>query len=277
MSKIKVSVIIPSYNPQSYLWECLDSLKYQIFPCDEFEVILVLNGIKDPYYAEIENYIRESVKGEINIKLFYSEMGNVSNARNIGLDNASGEYIVFIDDDDYVSETYLSALYSKASEEVIPLTILKGFCDDNTLTGDELVKYNSTKEQLYLEHSQKGKASYKTAIKYFSSPVMKMIHKDIIGERRFNLKFKNGEDALFMFSISDRMKYVNFATNDAIYYRRHRNGSLVNSGRSRAKKIGNAMRLSFAYSSIFFSAPFRYSFSFYVNRVLAVFKGALIG
>ena len=104
-----------------------------------------------------------------------------------------------------------------------------------------------------------------------------MIHKDIIGGRRFNLKFKNGEDALFMFSISDKMRYVDFATNDAIYYRRHRNGSLVNSGRSRAKKMGNAMRLSLAYSSIFFSALFRYSFSFYVNRVMAVFKGALIG
>ncbi len=277
MSKVKVSVIIPSYKPQAYLWECLDSLKNQTFPHDEFEVILVLNGVKEPYYTGIENYIRESIQGEIDVKLFYSEMGNVSNARNIGLDIASGEYIVFIDDDDYVSETYLSALYSKASAEVIPLTILKGFCDDNTLTEEELEWYNNSKKQLYIEHSKKGKAPYKSAIKYFSSPVMKMIHKDIIGGRRFNLKFKNGEDALFMFSISDKMRYVDFATNDAVYYRRHRMGSLVNSGRGRSKKIGNALRLTLAYSGLYFSAPFRYNLLLYVNRVLAVFKGSLIG
>ena len=277
MNEYKISVIIPTYKPQAYIWECLDSMKNQTFPHDEFEVILVLNGAREPFYMKIEKYIKDTLQGAVNIKLFYSELGNVSNARNIGLDNASGEYIVFIDDDDYVSESYLSALFLKASKEIIPITLLKGFCDDNTLTEEEVRQYNSIKEQRYQEHYLKGKAPYKTAIKYFSSPVMKMIHKDIIGGRRFNLKFKNGEDALFMFSISDIMRYVDFATNDAIYYRRHRNGSLVNSGRSRAKKMGNAMRLSLAYSSIFFSAPFRYSFSFYVNRVMAVFKGALIG
>lgn len=277
MSKIKVSVIIPSYKPQAYLLECLDSLINQKFPHDEFEVILVLNGVKEPYYTDIENYIRESVKGEIDIKLFYSEMGNVSNARNIGLDNASGDYMVFIDDDDYVSGTYLSALYDKASRETIPLTLLKGFCDDNTLSDEELKHYNYSKDELYKKHCSNGRASYKTAIKYFSSPVMKMIHKSIIGERRFNLKFRNGEDALFMFSISDRMRYVEFATDDAIYYRRHRKGSLVNSGRGRVKKLSNAMRLVAAYSSIFFSSPFRYSLPFFLNRIMAVFKGAMIG
>lgn len=274
---MKISVIIPSYKPQSYLWECLNSLKNQNFPHDEFEVILVLNGEKEPFYTDIEKYIKESVTEEINIKLYYSEKGNVSNARNIGLDNASGEYIVFIDDDDYVSEAYLSALYEKATQEIIPLTLLKGFCDDNTLTEEKLKQYNSLKGQLYKEHSSRGKAPFKTAIKYFSSPVMKMIHKSIIAEKRFNLNFKNGEDALFMFSISDRMRYVDFATEDAIYYRRHRNGSLVNSGRGRAKKLGNALRLVVAYANIFFSAPTRYSFPFFLNRIMAVFKGALIG
>lgn len=277
MAKTKVSVIIPSYKPQDYLWECLDSMRNQSFPHDEFEVILVLNGAKEPFFTNIEKYINDSLQGEVIIKLFYSELGNVSNARNIGLANASGEYIAFVDDDDYVSETYLSALYSKASKEVIPLTLLKGFCDDNTLTEDELVKYNNAKERLYIDHFKRGKAPYNTAIKYFSSPVMKMIHKDIIGGRRFNLKFKNGEDALFMFSISNRMKYVEFASKDAIYYRRHRKGSLVNSGRGRAKKIGNALRLTLAYTSIYISSPFDYSFPLYINRVLAVFKGALIG
>ena len=277
MNGLKISVIIPTFQPRDYLWECLDSMRNQSFPHNEFEVILVLNGAREPFYTDIEKYINDTLQGAINIRLFYSELGNVSNARNIGLDNALGGYIVFIDDDDYVSESYLSAMFSKASQEIIPITLLKGFCDDNTLTEEEVRQYNSMKCQLYQEHYLKGKAPYKTAIKYFSSPVMKMIHREIISGRRFNLKFKNGEDALFMFSISDRMRYVDFATEDAIYYRRHRKGSLVNSGRGRIKKLSNALRLVVAYSNIYFSSPLRYSLPFYLNRVLAVFKGALIG
>lgn len=277
MNELIISVIIPTYQPQDYLWECLDSMKNQTFPHDEFEVILVLNGAKEPFYTNIENYIKDILPGNVNIKLFYSELGNVSNARNIGLDNAAGDYIVFIDDDDYVSESYLSAMFSKASKEIIPITLLQGFCDDNTLTEEDVRLYNSIKGKRYQEHYLKGMAPYKTAIKYFSSPVMKMIHRTIISERRFNLNFKNGEDALFMFAISDKMRYVDFATEDAIYYRRHRKGSLVNSGRGRVKKLSNALRLVVAYSTIYFSSPFRYSLPFFLNRILAVFKGALIG
>ncbi|MCF2604299.1 glycosyltransferase family 2 protein [Parabacteroides distasonis] len=54
---MKIFVIIPTYKPQAYLWECLDSMVAQTFPKEEFEVILVLNGCTEPYKSDIERYI----------------------------------------------------------------------------------------------------------------------------------------------------------------------------------------------------------------------------
>lgn len=81
---VKISVIIPSYKPQSYLWECLDSVCGQTFPKEEYEVILVLNGCKEPYDGQIREYIGSH--RDIQWKYIHTDEGGVSNARNLALD-----------------------------------------------------------------------------------------------------------------------------------------------------------------------------------------------
>ena len=100
---MKISVIVPTFKPQAYLWECLNSLVAQTFAKDDFEVLLVLNGCLEPYKSERESYLAKN-KDKINIRFISTETPGVSNARNIALDNAKGEYIAFFDDDDYVSQ-----------------------------------------------------------------------------------------------------------------------------------------------------------------------------
>ena len=112
---MKISVIIPTYKPQSYLWECLDSLVQQTLSKECFEVILVLNGCTEPYKSAIEEYIAEKMQG-MNVNFIHTEMGGVSNARNVALDAAVGEYITFLDDDDYISDCMLSELYEVANK-----------------------------------------------------------------------------------------------------------------------------------------------------------------
>ena len=85
----------------------------------QFEVLLILNGEKEPYYSKIKKYFTENHDITGNFHLLYSEFGNVSNARNIGIDNAKGEYITFIDDDDYVSESYLEELLTISTKTTI--------------------------------------------------------------------------------------------------------------------------------------------------------------
>ena len=86
---MKISVIIPTYKPQAYLWECLDSLVAQTFSKEDFEVVLVLNGCTEPWKSQIQEYIDAKMKG-MNVKFIHTEQGGVSNARNMGLDAAEG-------------------------------------------------------------------------------------------------------------------------------------------------------------------------------------------
>lgn len=84
---MKISVIIPTYKPQNYLWDCLASLVAQTFPKDDFEVILVLNGCNEPYKSAIEKYIAEMMQG-MHVNLIHAEKPGVSNARNIEIGRA---------------------------------------------------------------------------------------------------------------------------------------------------------------------------------------------
>ena len=81
---MEISVIIPTFRPQEYLWECLDSLKAQTLSSDLYEIIIVLNGEKHPYWQQIEEYISDMS----GFRLIYSQERGVSNARNTGLDKA---------------------------------------------------------------------------------------------------------------------------------------------------------------------------------------------
>ena len=125
--EMKISVIIPSYKPKGYLWECLESLYNQTFPSNDFEILLVLNGCCEPYKSQIEEFLKG--KDMCNVCLIQTNQLGVSNARNIGLDRAKGDYITFIDDDDYVSPSYLEELYEKALPDTISLCYPYAFND----------------------------------------------------------------------------------------------------------------------------------------------------
>ena len=194
---MKISVIIPTYKPRDYLWECLNSLMNQNLSKDDFEIVLVLNGCCEPWKSMVKSYIDKEMKG-VNVDFIQVDSGGVSNARNIGLDCAKGEYITFIDDDDFISPSYLEELLRKASPTVISLCYPLSFIDGT----QEYVPYLITKD--FEKNSGLNSCNYKRAKKFFSGPVYKLIHRDIIGDRRFDLHFHNGEDSIFMFLISDQ-------------------------------------------------------------------------
>ena len=95
----KVSVIVPVYNVEKYITRCLTSLINQTL--DDLEIILVNDGSTDNSVAIIREYKRQ----HDNIILVEKENGGLSSARNFGLVYATGEYIAFLDSDDYVERT----------------------------------------------------------------------------------------------------------------------------------------------------------------------------
>lgn len=260
---MKISVIVPTYKPQAYLWECLDSIKNQTLHKEDFEVILVLNGCKEPYYGQIKEYISLSMS-DSNVVLLQTDTGGVSNARNMGLDVAKGEYITFIDDDDYVSESYLEELYNKASVDTISL------CKPIAFTGNVNTSQPYPITDVFNKLSASQLLHFTKARKYFSGPCMKLIHRDVIGQRRFDTRFVNGEDSLFMFLISDRMEKVSFTSASAVYYRRYRVGSAVTTQRPFGYWLKNCMKMFGAYLHIYFSAPTKYNLVFFVTRLMAI-------
>lgn len=258
---MKISVVIPTYKPQAYLWECLDSLVAQTFPKEEFEVILVLNGCTEPWKSQIQKYIDSKMKG-MNVKFIHSEQGGVSNARNLALDKAEGEYVTFIDDDDYISSTYLEEMLALASSDTMVLAKPIAFWDETR----EVKKYRITQE--YIKCAPKGRQQASKARKFFSGPCMKLIPMSFIQGRRYDPRFKNGEDSLFMFLISDKFKDVVFTSENAIYYRRVRKNSATTIYRSRWQMIMNSLRMIVVIISIYLKRPWAYNFDFFITRVL---------
>lgn len=266
---MKISVIIPTYKPQDYIWECLNSLTKQTFSKKKFEVIIVLNGCCEPWKTDLETFISTKMK-EMNVRFIQTNQVGVSNARNIALDVSKGEYITFVDDDDFVSPSFLEELYEKSTPDTVALSYAYAFNDGNI---SEKLKYRITSE--FEKRNKYGKQPYKKTRKIFSGPCMKLFHKNIIGNRRFNPHFKNGEDSLFMFLISDRLKYVEYTSHEAIYYRRIRENSAVTKNRPIIQIIFNGLNLMKCYTYIYLRSPFKYSFNFYFSRILGTIKGII--
>ena len=106
--KYKISVIIPVYNCEKYIKSCVESLKKQTLPADDFQVIFINDGSSDNGGEICANYARE----DKNIVYFAKENGGVSSARNKGIELAEGKYVMFLDADDTLSAGSLKALYN---------------------------------------------------------------------------------------------------------------------------------------------------------------------
>lgn len=109
-SNEKVSVIVPVYNVKPYLNRCVESLKEQIYK--NLEIILVDDGSFDGSGKLCDELMLEDTR----IRVVHKENGGLSDARNIGIIEASGKLITFVDSDDWVSKTYISSMYDNMKE-----------------------------------------------------------------------------------------------------------------------------------------------------------------
>ena len=263
--KMKVSVIIPTYKPGDYLRECLIALDNQTLDHSLFEVLLVLNGSKEPYMTQIETL----TKGHPNLicRLIYSEMNGVSLARNIALDEARGEYLCFIDDDDLVTSNYLEELLAVVAHDTVALSNVCAFDD-----GDK------TQRPIYISRDFKeGKKDvpFIAARRYFYVCWGKLIHSDIVKNRRFDVSLKNGEDCQFMLQISDCVEKVNFTGSNVKYMYRQRSNSAFYVNNSAWYHFSNMLIRFYKATKVYIARPMSYSFRFYVTFMLATFMGGI--
>ena len=121
---MKISVIVPVYNVYDYLDKCLNSLVNQ--SDNDFEVIIVNDGSTDNSQEIIDKYVSENA----NMKSFIKENGGLSSARNYGLSKATGEYVLFLDSDDYYEPNTIEIMKKEAlsGDDII---IFRMFIDEN--------------------------------------------------------------------------------------------------------------------------------------------------
>ena len=258
---VKISVILPTYEPGHYIYECLHSLLCQKLDPNYFEVLIVLNGPKYPYYSEIENFIILNGQKH-NIFIRHSHEKGVSNARNYGLKKSIGDYIVFIDDDDIVSENYLYSLLRSAYNDKIVLS--------NVLTFEENIHAVETDylSSCYVRNNNIAPNLWNSR-SFFSVVWGKIIPKEVIGNKQFDSRFSIGEDALFMASISSKVKTIQYESPDTVYYRRQRQGSASRSKISKFSVLSKNIQLIFEYLKLL---KFRYNkhYPFFIlSRIIA--------
>ena len=104
MTQPQISIIVPVYNSEKYLGVCIDSILSQSFR--DFELILVDDGSKDSSAQICDEYASQDKR----VRVIHKVNGGVSAARNDGLDIAKGEYVTFIDSDDWVEREFLSTI-----------------------------------------------------------------------------------------------------------------------------------------------------------------------
>lgn len=110
MDNIKFSIIVPVYNVERYLSRCIESLINQTY--SNIEILLIDDGSSDQSPEICDEYSKKYG----NIVVYHKKNGGLSDARNYGLERASGEYILFVDSDDYINKDSCQSFYSYLKE-----------------------------------------------------------------------------------------------------------------------------------------------------------------
>ncbi len=214
----KVSIIVPIYQVEKYLEKCLESLVNQTL--EEIEIILVNDGATD----NSSNIAKEYQKKYPN-KVVYLEKknGGLSDARNFGIPKATGEYIAFLDSDDYVELITYEEMYQLAKKE-----------NSDMVECDFIWEYaNKTKEDIGLIYHGKHEMIEKARVVAWN----KLIKREILEKTK--IEFPKGyqyEDVEFTYKLIPHLEKISFLKKAYIHYVQ-RNNSISNSQNERTKEI----------------------------------------
>lgn len=196
---MRYSVIIPVYNAEGTLRRCLDSLVRQQF--SDYELLIINDGSTDGSDA----ICREYANTYSCVRYFAKENGGVSSARNLGLEQAEGEYILFVDSDDYVSQDYFALLSHTLESNAVDL-LMFGYRN----FGGASTEWDTG---VFCEETESGVAtriSFAVCQYLFSSLLSKAFKRQII--ERDNIRFSNdlaiGEDQTFIFTYAMHIRSI---------------------------------------------------------------------
>lgn len=222
----KLSVIIPVFNAERYLDECIKSILNQTYT--NIEIICVNDGSTDRSGEIINKYISKGYP----IKQIRKENGGVSSARNVGIEEASSDYLAFVDADDYLEKDYFKEIMVNADKF------------DMVLTGYSIIDMLNNSRVSYTCTPFDGPIKvFVEQLKYYLtpplllSPCFKIYKKDILRKNKISFpeSLSYGEDAIFTLDYLQYIHNVKCINGSGYCYRKHGNTTL--SSRFREDKI----------------------------------------
>ncbi|WP_298535130.1 glycosyltransferase [uncultured Algibacter sp.] len=184
-----ISIIVPVYNAQKFLKKCIDSLLAQ--DCSKFEIILINDGSSDESGSICDNFEKKNA----NVRVLHQTNKGPSSARNLGIKNAIGKYIAFVDSDDLVSKNYIEALFIYAKEsnsDIIHFAYNKEKSGQTIKVSNNLSKLLIHKDICYLLNNTSSN-------NFLWYPWNKLYKKSLLKKHNilFDSNVKVGEDTLF--------------------------------------------------------------------------------
>lgn len=205
-----VSVIVPLYNVEKYIGQCVESILKQSY--ENFEIVLVDDGSTDNSSNIIDRYGDKDTR----VKVFHKPNGGISDARNFGLEHTQGEYITFVDSDDFVGVDYLKKLVDLIFRYSADISIVSNM----TVGEDGYIKP-------YVDSNVSGCDNTQDAIKnmcirkhYGLSPWAKLYKKSLFEGIRYPIG-RIHEDLLTTPYIFSRAKKIAYSESIQLYYRIH--------------------------------------------------------
>lgn len=224
-----ISIIVPIYNVEKYLQECIESLLKQTYK--NIEIILVDDGSPD----NCPQICDEFLKKDKRIKVFHKVNGGLSDARNYGLERATGNYICFVDSDDFVTEDYIEFLYNKLILNNVDIAM----CGFTNYYNDNKMKCKIKKVQNKI-YDRELAHIYLNVLGYFDVASWNKIYKkELFNDVRFPVG-KTCEDWRIMHNIIDKTNNVFYDSAIKYYYRRREN-SITSSKKVRMDSIEAAL------------------------------------
>ena len=217
LQKYAVSIIVPVYNVEKYIKECLESLVNQTLK--NIEIIVVNDGSPDKSQKIVDEYVK---KYPDKIKSFIKKNGGVSDARNYGLKKATGEYVAFVDSDDFVDVTMFEKMYNTAKKsncKVVVCNLIKYSETTNNYMPNNFIKKNQV-----IDLTNQDDLDYINKCRAF---VWNKIYDKKLFEK---FKFPKGqifEDSAIVYNVLFEAKKISMINENLYYYRVNRDGTIT--------------------------------------------------
>lgn len=213
MNNPKISIIIPVYKVEQYIEKCIKGILQQSFT--NFEVILIDDGSPDDSIQIAKILVADNPR----FIFLEKENGGQGSARNMGIDNARGEYLAFIDSDDYIEPLYLEQMYQKIIDEDADICT----CDVNIVINSTVTKVIQNDVQKYLDLNDFLLCNNTVT----SFPCDKLFKASMFIGMRFDSTIRTYEDSHFVFRLIYGKKIT--SVNVPLYNYVQREGSTTNS------------------------------------------------